>query len=89
VGFSTIEGNASKTIDGKKKEGVVQISRKMKDQDFLFIDYPSLSDLRIPTARTVLDITLLTAGCIGAYYTYKRFGQDAKLVVKKKLKELK
>jgi hypothetical protein len=89
VGFSTIEGNATKQVNGKTKEGVVQISRKMGEKDYIFIDYPALSDLRIPTARTVLDITLLTAGCIGAYYTYKRFGHDAKLVVKKKLKELK
>lgn len=88
VGFSTIEGNASTKVDGKRKEGVVQISRRMKDQDFLFIDYPALSDLRIPTARTVLDVALLTAGCIGAFYTYKRFGHDAKLIAKKKLKSL-
>lgn len=88
VGFSTIEGNASKTIDGKKKEGVVQISRRMKDKDFVFIDYPSLSDLRIPTARTVLDVALLTAGIIGATYTYRRFGKDAKLLIKEKTKNL-
>lgn len=89
VGFSTIEGNASQTINGKKKEGVVQISRKMIDKDFLFIDYPSLSDLRIPTARTVLDGALITAGVIGAVYTYKRFGHDAKLYLKQKSKRLK
>lgn len=89
VGFSTIEGNATQTINGKKKEGVVQISRKMNDKDFLFIDYPSLSDLRIPTARTVLDGALITAGVIGAVYTYKRFGHDAKLYLKQKSKRLK
>jgi len=88
VGFSTIEGNASQTINGKKKEGVVQISRKLTDKDFVFIDYPSLSDLRIPTARTVLDVALLTAGIIGATYTYRRFGKDAKLLIKEKTKNL-
>ena len=88
VGFSTIEGNATKTIDGKTKEGVVQISRKMGKEKYLFIDYPSLSDLRIPTARTVLDVALLTAGIIGATYTYRRFGKDAKLLIKEKTKNL-
>jgi len=87
IGFTSIEGNAGKTINGKKQDGIVQLDHK-DDGQYLFMDFPSMADLRIPSARTVLDITLLTAGCIGAYYTYKRFGQDAKLVVKKKLKEL-
>jgi hypothetical protein len=88
VGFRTIEGNATATINGKKREGVVQINRLLKDKDYQFIDYPSLSDLRIPTAKTVFDIALITAGCIGAFYTYQKFGHDSKLYLKQKMKKL-
>lgn len=82
VGFTTIEGNASqKLTNGKTVEGIVQINRTLSSKNYLFIDYPSLSDLRIPSAGTVFNIVLITAATIGAYYTYKRFGQD----IKKKL----
>lgn len=87
IGFTSIEGNAGKKINGKRQDGIVQLDHD-DDGQYLFMDFPSLSDLRIPTARTVLDVALLTAGCIGAFYTYKRFGHDAKLIAKKKLKRL-
>jgi len=89
ISFTTIEGNASQKINGVSKEGIVQLNRPINQKDFLFIDYPSLSDIRIPTAKTVLDVALITAGIIGATYTYRRFGKDAKVFIKSKTKKLK
>jgi hypothetical protein len=88
IGFNSIEGNAGKTINGKRVDGIVQLYHK-DDGQYLFMDFPSMADIRIPTAKTVLDVALITAGIIGATYTYRRFGKDAKVFIKSKTKKLK